>query len=411
MDLMIDLAKLTTFDITIVIPALNAEDYLPVLLKSIETQTLLPKEIVIVDSSSTNKTAEVVGKWEGAIPINYKKVDFAYPGHARNIGVELAQTKWIAFLDSRTLPEKDWLESCAYAAYEGNAEFVVASRISEADTHFKQLLRAATYGCSAHASLAGSLVLKDVFERSKGFIPGVRAGEDIEWINRIISLGLKMEYADKPLIRYYGLPNSLGTTVKKYYKYSISAARVDVFSNHKNIYLSVFLILSALLVYRWNGFFANGDENNPFFIPHIMKIYLVTSLFLYVIFRGIIRPTNLNYNLTLFEKVYLLVLIILTTGLIYKWNAIFAKWDVNSFLYIPHITKIYIVSLFILSIIFRGIIRPLKRKVNLSFLFPWRWLVVGLVGLCLDIVKTPGYVWGAILELMGKSIRKSPFIK
>lgn len=33
---------------------------------------------------------------------------------------------------------------------------------------------------------------------------------------------------------------------------------------------------------------------------------------------------------------------------------------------------------------------------------------VGLVGLCLDIVKAPGYVWGAILELMGRSIRKSP---
>lgn len=159
---------------------------------------------------------------------------------------------------------------------------------------------------------------------------------------------------------------------------------------------------------KWNGIFANGDEKNTFFIPHITKIYFVSLVSLYVIFRGIIRPANIKNELTLFEKVYLLVLIILTTGLIYKWNAIFAKWDVNSFLYIPHITKIYIVSLFILSIIFRGIIRPLKRKVNLSFLFPWRWLLVGLVGLCLDIVKPPGYVWGAILGFMGKSIRKSP---
>ena len=80
--------KVKNFNVSVVIPALNAEDYLPGLLEKIESQTLIPKEIVIVDSSLSKKTADIIEKWKGSIPIIYQRVDFAYPGHARNIGVD-----------------------------------------------------------------------------------------------------------------------------------------------------------------------------------------------------------------------------------------------------------------------------------------------------------------------------------
>src|SRR3990167_3632127 len=112
---MIDLNKFANFDISVVIPALNAEAYISALLKGIEAQTLLPKEIVIVDSSPTNRTAEIVQSWSGSVPIRYHKVNFAYPGDARNIGVKAAQCRWIAFIDCRTLTTTDWLEKCSNA--------------------------------------------------------------------------------------------------------------------------------------------------------------------------------------------------------------------------------------------------------------------------------------------------------
>src|SRR5205814_859436 len=74
--------------ISVVIPALDAEQYLPELLRGIEAQTLSPDEIVIVDSSPSGRTADLVESWMGQIPIVFKRVNFAYPGHARNIGVE-----------------------------------------------------------------------------------------------------------------------------------------------------------------------------------------------------------------------------------------------------------------------------------------------------------------------------------
>ena len=57
--------KVKNFNISVVIPALNAEDYLPGLLEKIESQTLIPKEIIIVDSSLSKKTADIIEKWKG----------------------------------------------------------------------------------------------------------------------------------------------------------------------------------------------------------------------------------------------------------------------------------------------------------------------------------------------------------
>ena len=45
---------------------------------------------------------------------------------------------------------------------------------------------------------------------------------------------------------------------------------------------------------------------------------------------------------------------------------------------------------------------PIKRETSHSFLFPFRWIVVGLIGVTLDIAKTPGYAFGSLL---------SPFLK
>ena len=38
-----------------------------------------------------------------------------------------------------------------------------------------------------------------------------------------------------------------------------------------------------------------------------------------------------------------------------------------------------------------------KNNINLNYLFPFRWVLVGLLGILLDLVKAPGYLLGGIL--------------
>ena len=395
------------FDICVVIPVQNNEKYLFEVFHGVDNQSLPPREIVIVDSSSNNKISNLINEWNGKIPVKHIKIDSAYPGDARNIGVEIAKIEWIAFLDSTTVPEHDWLERCVEMAIEKKVDFVGGLALFEADTYFKKLLRATTYGCSPHGTLPGSIMKKEDFEKSGGFISSIRSSEDIEWIERIKTLGVKMDSVKYPVVKYYGLPGNLWSAIKKYYKFAMATAQTEVLKGQKKLYMSVLLILLTILIYKWNKFATGFDENSILYIPHITKIYLVSLVVLYVVFKGFMRPWNRKVKLGLFEKTYLLVIVVLTTGLVYKWNLIFARFNVESVFYIPHITKIYVTSLLLLSIVFRGIIRPLRRNVEWSFIFPFEWILIGLIGVTLDIVKAPGFIWGGILGIMGKTINKT----
>ena len=167
--------------------------------------------------------------------MRYIKIDSAYPGDARNIGVEIAEGEWVAFLDSTTVPEHDWLERCVEMAIEKKADFVGGLALFEADTYFKKLLRATTYGCSPCGTLPGSIMKKEVFEKSGGFIPGIRSSEDIEWIERIKTLGVKTDTVKYPVTKYYGLQGDLWSAIKKYYKFAMATAQTDVLKGTKEI--------------------------------------------------------------------------------------------------------------------------------------------------------------------------------
>jgi len=83
---------------------------------------------------------------------------------------------------------------------------------------------------------------------------------------------------------------------------------------------------------------------------------------------------------------------------VFNWNAVIAGWMEDAVLYVPHITKMYVGVAVIASMIYRGIILPLNRNVEASYIFPYRWIKVGLLGLFIDLVKAPGYILGAILS-------------
>ena len=98
-------------------------------------------------------------------------------------------------------------------------------------------------------------------------------------------------------------------------------------------------------------------------------------------------------------KIIMTAMFLLSSYLVLKWNAAMANWVEESIYYFPHITKIFLASLLLLGILYRGLYCPLTRGIHTSYLFPIRWLLVGIVGFIIDIAKMPGYFIGAILGL------------
>jgi glycosyltransferase involved in cell wall biosynthesis len=387
-------------DVALIIPVRNDEKNLNEILLAINDQSYPPNEIVIVDSSTNKEVLRIVEKYENIIPVIYHHERKAYPGKARNIGAELANGDWIAFLDSKTIPEKDWLERYQYLIQAYHADVVIGVTRFEAASPFQKALRAATYGKIGHHTVPGTLIKKKVFTDFGGFLEHVRMGEDIEWRGRLTKSDINIHRPKEPAVSYIGgLPQNFITTVKKYLTSSYHTARLNVLRNVKDAYLSLLLILSAIILPKWN-YLIDGWNTNPLFIPHVTKIYIIALVFLFLAYQLVHYLFFKNMSQTLFSRALQLIVLIFVTLAVFKWNAIIAGWVEDAVLYVPHITKMYIGGLILVSVLYRGIFLPLNRKVNPGYLFPFRWIQVSLLGLSLDLIKAPGYVVGAVLSLL-----------
>nr|WP_238344367.1 glycosyltransferase family 2 protein [Ramlibacter lithotrophicus] len=95
-------------DISVVIPARNRETKLPYCLESVISQTLPPREIIVVDDRSTDGTRAVVESY-AKHGVRYERLPEGRGAQAaRNHGIRSARCDWIAFQDSddRWLPTK-----------------------------------------------------------------------------------------------------------------------------------------------------------------------------------------------------------------------------------------------------------------------------------------------------------------
>ena len=93
------------FDCSAVIPVYNRKDRIQPTIESVLNQSVLPREIIVVDDGSTDGTSEFV---ESKYP-DVKVVTQANQGvsAARNRGITEAKGEWVAFLDS----DDEWLPS------------------------------------------------------------------------------------------------------------------------------------------------------------------------------------------------------------------------------------------------------------------------------------------------------------
>lgn len=91
---------------SIVIPVYNVEKFIKRTLDSIVKQTYNDYEIIIVDDGSTDKSMDIVKKYDVKI-INSKHVEVS---EARNIGAKQAKGEYLIFLDSDDYWDKDLLK-------------------------------------------------------------------------------------------------------------------------------------------------------------------------------------------------------------------------------------------------------------------------------------------------------------
>lgn len=114
-------------EVTVIIPAYNAEKYLFECLQSLYEQTFKDIEVLVINDSSTDCTAYIVETFiEKHKGFNLQLITVSNGGaaKARNIGINLAKGRYIAFMDADDTAESIMLQAMINEAKKADADLV-----------------------------------------------------------------------------------------------------------------------------------------------------------------------------------------------------------------------------------------------------------------------------------------------
>jgi glycosyltransferase involved in cell wall biosynthesis len=175
--------------ISIIIPALNEEDYLPLLLESIKRQKVFEHEIILADAGSKDKTLEIAKQYGCIITPG------GLPGRGRNLGAKVAKGEFILFLDADCVLPDDFFEKFLFEAKTRNLDIAGFCLVPSPKNKLSSFLLNVFYNqpivllesALPHAAM-GIFVKKDIFEKAGGFDEDVKLAEDHYFVRRAIKL-------------------------------------------------------------------------------------------------------------------------------------------------------------------------------------------------------------------------------
>jgi len=99
--------------VTVIIPLFNAQDYIAQTIESVISQTYQNWELIIVDDCSTDNSIEIAKGYETKdrrIKLIELKSNFGGPARPRNIGLNMSNGDYLAFLDADDVWLQDKLQ-------------------------------------------------------------------------------------------------------------------------------------------------------------------------------------------------------------------------------------------------------------------------------------------------------------
>lgn len=172
------------FNVSVVMPAYNAEKYIFEALRSVLLQTCPASEIIVVDDGSSDRTREIVEKCNG---VRYVYQNNAGVAAALNHGSLLASGNHIAFISAddvwqpdKLLQQRQRLQENPNALVFGHMKNFISPDLSPSD--------ASKIACPQDpmpAFSAGTLLTRlDTFQRVGSFDESFSVGEFVDWFGR-----------------------------------------------------------------------------------------------------------------------------------------------------------------------------------------------------------------------------------
>jgi succinoglycan biosynthesis protein ExoA len=202
--------------VSVVVAARNAAGVIAACLTSLAAQTLTDHEVVVVDDGSTDETADIASA-HGAVVVRSAAVGASA---ARNLGIERARGRIVAFTDADCTVPPSWLASLV-AAIEttgatgvgGPQRNVFPGGVAGADA-FDAFFRLASvvsdYTRSggglrnvSHNASCNSAYVKDELLAIGGFAAGLWPGEDVDLDLRLRARGARLVFVPDAVVHHH----------------------------------------------------------------------------------------------------------------------------------------------------------------------------------------------------------------
>ncbi len=175
--------------VSVIIPVFNGALYLGEAIESAITQDYSPTEIIVADDGSTDDSAAIARAYPG---VNVLELEHLGVSAARNAAVDASQGEWLAFLDSDDL----WLPGKLSAQVEAGMEtsevgFVLCEQMHKFEEIPSWFVWTTEPNSKTCFEPSAWLVRRSTFLEVGPFEAGRTLGEDISWLMRAWTLGVR----------------------------------------------------------------------------------------------------------------------------------------------------------------------------------------------------------------------------
>ena len=191
--------------ISVIIPVYNGAKYLSECLSSIPDKCC---DIIVINDESTDNSTEIASRYTNKI-VNVKH---GGPVLARNIGISMATSEYVLFLDADDILTKDAINIMRQQIETNDIIIGLRQDFISPDCHdnHKETKK------SSHGVITGcALIKKNTFDKIGVFDTDLLCGDGYEWLLRAEKSDIKIKKIDDILCLRRIHDNNMGKTLKE----------------------------------------------------------------------------------------------------------------------------------------------------------------------------------------------------
>jgi glycosyltransferase involved in cell wall biosynthesis len=211
--------KETSPRISVIVPLYNHERYICHALESVYTQSVLPKEVIVIDDGSDDTSMEIAIQFAASHP---EMIVWSHPNQGAhytiNSGIHRATGEFVAILNSDDAYFSNRFAEClnvfdinpeitaictglAFIDESGNP--IQNSWYEQARAFYNQVddLSLALINGNFFMTTSNLIIRRTVFDEI-GYFSNLRYAHDLDFFLRLLLRGKKIYFNDKPLISY-----------------------------------------------------------------------------------------------------------------------------------------------------------------------------------------------------------------